>query len=99
MSQITAAHFTLLDLVNDAKTEEERAHRKTFLAGWRAGLESCGRTWSGIDADLHSMERYGAERPMCCGELMDWAPTERPQTEREALDGAIASINTEGETS
>jgi hypothetical protein len=67
-------HLLLVDLVNDAKTQYEHDHYAAFLNGWRAGVEYCGRRWSGIEADLHTMERFGDDRPMCCGELLDWKP-------------------------
>jgi hypothetical protein len=67
-------HMLLVDLVNDAETQWQHDHHSAYLAGWRAGLEYGGLRWSGIEADLHTMARFGQDRPMCCGELMDWKP-------------------------
>lgn len=67
-------HTDLIDAVNDAKTVFERTHALSFLAGWRAGQEDAGRPWSGIEADMHTMARFGEDRSMCCGVLSDWRP-------------------------
>lgn len=66
-------HTDLIDRVNDAKTEYEHNYARAFLEGWRAGQADAGFRWSGIEADAHSMSRFG-DRPMCCGELLDWKP-------------------------
>ena len=67
-------HLQLVDEVNEAKTRAEHDLLESRLNGWRDGLEHCGRFWSGIDADRHTMNKYGRDRPMCCGVLMDWQP-------------------------
>jgi hypothetical protein len=66
-------HTELIDAVNDATTEYEHTYAMGVLAGWRDGLEHCGHRLSLIDADHHSMARFG-DRPMCCGVLLDWKP-------------------------
>ena len=71
-------HTDLIDAVNDAKTEYEHIYARAFLAGWLSGQADAGRYWSHLDADRHSMARFGEDRPMCCGELLDWKPTVGP---------------------
>lgn len=66
-------HTDLIDAVNDAKTEYEHNHAKGVLDGWRLCMEQMGRRWDFIEADEHSMERFG-DRPICCGVLLDWEP-------------------------
>lgn len=67
-------HFEMVDAVNEATTEAEHMAAIHRLAGWREAAEHFGRGWSGVDADLHSMEKYGADTPMCCGVLINWKP-------------------------
>lgn len=64
-------HTDLIDRVNDAKTRYEHDYAAAFLAGWRAGQDEAGRRWSYVEADTHTLERFG-DRPTCCGELLDW---------------------------
>ena len=59
-------YLDLLDAVNDAKTKNQREMAKLKLEGARQVLH-----WSGINDDLHTMDRFG-DRPMCCGVLLDW---------------------------
>jgi len=66
-------HTDLIDAVNEAKTQAERDIADAKLEGWRKGVEDCGRKWDFIEADVHSMARYG-DRPICCGVLLDWKP-------------------------
>jgi hypothetical protein len=70
---MSSKHLAMVDAVNDAKTQIEHDIAQWQLAGWRKGVEDCGREWSGIEADLHSMARFG-DRPICCGVLLDWEP-------------------------
>jgi hypothetical protein len=67
-------HTDLIDAVNDAKTQHEHDYARAFLEGWRAGQADAGLRWSLLEADRHSMARFGEDRPMCCGELLDWTP-------------------------
>lgn len=76
-----SVHTGLIDNVNDAMTEWQHTYAEGVLRGWRAGLEHCGRAWSPCEADNHTMERFGEDRPMCCGVLLDWSP---PADEDEA---------------
>ena len=69
-----STHTGLIDNVNDAVTDYQHIYHAGVLRGWREGLEHCGRTWSVIEADTHTANRFGAERPVCCGELLDWRP-------------------------
>lgn len=65
-------HTDLIDAVNDAKTEHAHAYAEAFLDGWRAGIKEAGRRWCFMEADMHTMARFGEERPICCGVLLDW---------------------------
>ena len=71
---MSSKHLQLVDAVNDAKTQSEHDIAYWKLQGFREGLEHCGFHVGLIDADLHSMERFGPDRPMCCGVLLDWTP-------------------------
>jgi hypothetical protein len=62
--------------VNDAVTQREHDIATARLYGWRDGLEYCGRSWDFAEADYHSMARFGEERQICCGVLLDWKPKE-----------------------
>lgn len=64
-------HTDLIDKVNEAKTEYEHTYAKGVLAGWRLRVEQEGRRWNFMEADYYALEKYG-ERPICCGELLDW---------------------------
>lgn len=79
-------HTDLIDAVNDARTEYEHNYARAFLAGWRAGQAECGRRWSLIEADEHSTARFG-DRPMCCGELLDWEPGATASAPQQAEQG------------
>ena len=57
----------MIDAVNDAATEDEHRIAQARLDGAR---EVIG--WSGIADDNHTMSRFGEDRPMCCGVLLDW---------------------------
>jgi hypothetical protein len=61
-------HTELIDAVNDAKTLVAHNDAESRLGYWRER-----NFWSGIEADVHTMNRFG-DRPMCCGVLLDWMP-------------------------
>ena len=67
-------HFEMVDAANEAKTQYERDAAIQRLKGWREAAEHFGYGWSGVNADLHSMAKYGEDTPMCCGVLIDWKP-------------------------
>jgi len=75
MSGQMSEYYSLIDAVNEAKTVEKHRMASARLYGWRARMLSLGRIWSGIDDDLHTMGKYGDDRPMCCGVLPDWEPS------------------------
>ena len=62
-------YLQMLDAVNDAHTEDEHRTAKWRLNGAREVIP-----WSGIADDLHTMGRFGNDRLMCCGVLLDWEP-------------------------
>jgi hypothetical protein len=70
------AHLSLVDAVNDATTEAEHEMAEAMLRGFRVGLEFCGVAVNYIGADLHTMQRFGSDQPMCAGVLLDWKPKE-----------------------
>lgn len=64
-------HTDLIDAVNDAAPGIDKEIAEATLRGFLLGLDFCGRTWSGIDMDRHTMERIGnSDTPMCCGVLL-----------------------------
>ena len=66
------SHLEMVDAVNDAEDVIERDRAEAMLSGWRECAVHSGSGWSGIEADLHTMAKHGADRPMCCGVLLDW---------------------------
>lgn len=77
MANEKSTHLTLVDAVNDATTQVAHDIAYWTLVGYRQGVEDCGRTPDLIGADLHSMARFGEDRPICCGVLLDWKPAEQ----------------------
>lgn len=67
-------HLEMVDAVNEAKTEYEHEAAMHRLSGWRMAAEHFGHGWSGMEADFHTMGKYGEEAEMCCGVLFDWKP-------------------------
>ena len=61
-------------IVNEAKTEREHDAASSFLRGW----DDCYRALAGSDALFFQVidcdEEFGDERPVCCGEWLDWEP-------------------------
>lgn len=70
-------HLEMVDAVNDAEELFERDRAEASLSGWRECAVHFGIGWSGIEADLHTMVKYGERRPMCCGVLLDWEPVRK----------------------
>ena len=68
---MSKSHFDMVDAVNDAKTADERSIAEAELRGWRLAADYFGRGWSGIAADIHTMERHGAGVDMCCGVIFN----------------------------
>ena len=71
-------HLELVDATNDADTEGEHTRRQIALQGFRYGVEAAGKTLDLIACDFHTMGKYGQDREMCCGVLLDWKPKEQP---------------------
>jgi len=67
-------HFQMIDAVNNATTEYEHREAQHRLDGWRVAADYFGHGWSGIEADLHTMDVHGESTLMCCGVLLDWKP-------------------------
>lgn len=73
MSALSDMHFRLIDETNDAKTEQDYLIAQAKLDGFRIGIQLCNRHISFIDADIHTMERFGGDVPMCGGVLIrEW---------------------------
>lgn len=68
-------HCELLDAANEAITQQDHDYFVAKLAGMREALDILNIKWA-IASDLHTMEKYGDNTPMCCGELLDWKPKE-----------------------
>jgi len=71
---VKRSHFEMVDAVNDAKTPQERSRAEAELSGWREAADYFGHGWSGIDADLYTMEKRekpGEELSLCCGVLLN----------------------------
>ena len=67
-------HLAMVDDANEATTQAERERAIHRLYGWREAATYFGHGWSGVDADLYSMAKYGEDTPMCLGVLLDWKP-------------------------
>ncbi len=65
----------MIDAVNEAKTYDQHRYAENCLSGWRKCMFHLGLEWSGTDDDIYTMAKYGKDRPMCCGVLLDWEPT------------------------
>lgn len=59
----------MVEAVNSATTERDHRDAKNRLSGYQKRCEEMGQTWPCCDLDFHFME---ADRPMCCGEYLDW---------------------------
>jgi len=68
-------YLELLDKANEAKTTEERVTYLNQLQGYLLCLKEEKLPFSGLACDLHTFEKFG-KRPMCCGTLLDWKPSE-----------------------
>lgn len=66
-------HYEMIDAVNNAATQTEHDAAELRLEGWRLAADHFGFFWSGVAADMHTMETHG-DVDMCCGVLMDWKP-------------------------
>ena len=72
MATMHEKHMTLVDAVNNAKTEEEHFWKSRYLHGWRQGIEDAGFQLDLCEADLEQFDRGFEHRPMCCGVFLDW---------------------------
>lgn len=73
MATLHEAHISLIEEVNNAKTEEAHQRAEAGLAAWRKGVEDAGVKLDFIGCDLHYLNR-GIDRPMCWGVFLDWRP-------------------------
>lgn len=72
MKTMHEKHMEFVDLVNEAKTEDEHYGREMALRGWRLGVEDAGFHLDLCEADLEQFARGFGHRPMCCGVFLDW---------------------------
>ena len=61
--------YEMLDAVNEAKTHDDYLSAHWALHGWLDCATQHGIEWSGIQADLYTMKKYGDDAPMTCGVL------------------------------
>lgn len=69
-------HIEMVEAVNNAKTQDEHDRAYQRLVGFREACEvfmgrNVGRLL--MSADEHYIAQ-GIDRPMCCGEFLDWRP-------------------------
>lgn len=62
----------MVDAVNAAKTETEHRAAQLRLEGYRQRCKEMGQEWPCIELDLSEED----DRPMCCGEYLDWEPAQ-----------------------
>ena len=59
----------LIAVNDETKSEDEHRLLKEWLRGWQRGVEDAsGHRFNG---DYYYMD-LGVDRPMCCGEFLDW---------------------------
>ena len=61
----------MVEAVNFAKTEWEHREAQLRLEGYKQRCREMGQMWPCCDLDMHFMDE---DRPMCCGEFLDWRP-------------------------
>ena len=75
LGSLYSAYLRKLIQVNDeSKTEMEHAMLKCELRAWKEGVkDASGASFNG---DYYYIEKINSgemiERPMCCGEFLDW---------------------------
>ena len=72
--------IAMVEQVNSAKTETEHHDARMKLLGYKARCEEMGQSWPAVELDFHFED---GDRPTCCGEYLDWAPT-KPQQEQQS---------------
>lgn len=65
-----ARALPMVEAVNNATTEREHREAKLRLEGYQQQCEEVGQEWPCYALDLHFMEV--TDRPLCCGEYLDW---------------------------
>ncbi|APQ41941.1 MAG: hypothetical protein G3W63_19480 [Xanthomonas euvesicatoria] len=60
-------HFELVDAVNNAVTKQDHDRAYAYLRGYREA--ACIDSFGLMEADMHSMGKYGEDMDMCCGVL------------------------------
>src|SRR5574340_1226733 len=74
MTRLFDKHIELVEVVNNAQTQEEHERAETTLRGFREALDHMEpRPMHLIECDLHYLNQ-GIDRPMCCGVWLDWVP-------------------------
>lgn len=64
----------LIEVNDETKTEEEHRRLLWSFRGWKDGIrDACGTSFNG---DYYYIDKIDSgemeERPMCCGEFLDW---------------------------
>lgn len=69
----------LVEANDESKTETEHAIAKARLAGFKSSVELL--TGENLNGDYYYIEKFEsgeiAERPICCGEFLDWHSSNR----------------------
>ena len=79
----------LIDVNDETKTEQEHQHLKSRLLGWTEGVfDAAGYRFNG---DRYYIEKFNSgeikERPMCCGEFLDWQKKQAGADVPTAMEG------------
>ena len=70
----TKTCIELVRTINDAKTRQEHDKARWIAQGYRQRCEELGELWPCCSLDDCFEE---GDRPMCCGEYLDWVPSGR----------------------
>ena len=64
----------LINVNDEAKTEQEHFRLTTEFYGWKQGVEDATGRWFNGDYYYINLidNNLMKERPMCCGEFLDW---------------------------
>ena len=67
----------LIDVNDETKTIDEHQRLTLEFRGWIQGVnDAAGYRFNG---DYYYIEK-GIDRPMCCGEFLDWTPKDNDET-------------------
>jgi predicted O-methyltransferase YrrM len=61
--------------INEAKTEREHRDAELRCEGYKMRCRETGFEWPAVQLDAIFTDEWKNDRPVCCGEYLDWAPT------------------------